>query len=190
VLRRLCGARSALSSLTAWRARRKPSYEPNPAGPPSSAPPCTPRGICAECAAAGLVGGVETVCAYVPIGSEPGSIDLVDSLLRCGVRYYCPSRAATQPRIRYAGLGEYRPAVSSRHGSVARARSALALPMRSGRGGNPGAGACGRSHRGSARARRGFLRPLAPLADPAARLSLCARQRNRRSVTADRMTCR
>jgi 5-formyltetrahydrofolate cyclo-ligase len=37
-----------------------------------------------------FIGGGETVCAYVPIGSEPGSDDLIDSLLRRGVRVLLP----------------------------------------------------------------------------------------------------
>ncbi|MGY5190537.1 UNVERIFIED_CONTAM: 5-formyltetrahydrofolate cyclo-ligase, partial [Bacillus amyloliquefaciens DSM 7 = ATCC 23350] len=32
----------------------------------------------------------ETVCAYVPVGSEPGSIELIDSLHRRGVRVLLP----------------------------------------------------------------------------------------------------
>jgi 5-formyltetrahydrofolate cyclo-ligase len=37
-----------------------------------------------------LIGDGETVCAYVPIGSEPGSAELIDSLLRRGVRVLLP----------------------------------------------------------------------------------------------------
>ncbi len=37
-----------------------------------------------------VIGGGETVCAYVPIGSEPGSDELIDSLLRRGVRVLLP----------------------------------------------------------------------------------------------------
>jgi 5-formyltetrahydrofolate cyclo-ligase len=37
-----------------------------------------------------FIGGGETVCAYVPIGSEPGSDELIDSLLRRGVRVLLP----------------------------------------------------------------------------------------------------
>ncbi len=32
----------------------------------------------------------DTACAYVPVGSEPGSIELVDSLLRLGARVLLP----------------------------------------------------------------------------------------------------
>ncbi len=38
----------------------------------------------------GLVAGGQTVCAYVPVGSEPGSIELIDSLLGLGVRVLLP----------------------------------------------------------------------------------------------------
>jgi 5-formyltetrahydrofolate cyclo-ligase len=38
----------------------------------------------------GLIGNGDTVCAYVPVGSEPGSIELIDSLLRMGVRVLLP----------------------------------------------------------------------------------------------------
>ena len=37
-----------------------------------------------------FIGGGETVCAHVPIGSEPGSDELIDSLLRRGVRVLLP----------------------------------------------------------------------------------------------------
>ena len=57
-----------------------------------------------------FIGGGETVCAYVPIGSEPGSAELIDSLLRRGVRVLLPVARHDE-----AGLpvplqwGEYRP---------------------------------------------------------------------------------
>jgi 5-formyltetrahydrofolate cyclo-ligase len=38
----------------------------------------------------GLVAGSETVGAYVPVGSEPGSLELIDSLLQIGVRVLLP----------------------------------------------------------------------------------------------------
>ena len=37
-----------------------------------------------------LVAAGETVCAYVPVGSEPGSLELIDSLHRRGVRVLLP----------------------------------------------------------------------------------------------------
>src|SRR3954467_3002009 len=37
-----------------------------------------------------FIGAGETVCAYVPVGSEPGSAELIDSLLRRGVRVLLP----------------------------------------------------------------------------------------------------
>lgn len=37
-----------------------------------------------------LIGDSETVCAFVPVGSEPGSAELLDSMLRRGVRVLLP----------------------------------------------------------------------------------------------------
>ncbi|OBB39928.1 5-formyltetrahydrofolate cyclo-ligase [Mycobacterium sp. 852002-51961_SCH5331710] len=37
-----------------------------------------------------LISAGETVCAYVPVGSEPGSLALIDSLHRRGVRVLLP----------------------------------------------------------------------------------------------------
>jgi 5-formyltetrahydrofolate cyclo-ligase len=37
-----------------------------------------------------FISGGETVCAYVPVGSEPGSIELIDLLLRMDVRVLLP----------------------------------------------------------------------------------------------------
>ena len=37
-----------------------------------------------------LIDAGETVCAYVPVGTEPGSAELIDSLLRRGVRVLLP----------------------------------------------------------------------------------------------------
>jgi 5-formyltetrahydrofolate cyclo-ligase len=70
-----------------------------------------------------LVGDGETVCAYVPVGSEPGSAELIDSLLRRGVRVLLPVA-----RHDAAGLpaplawGEYRP------GGLVQARFGLREP--------------------------------------------------------------
>jgi 5-formyltetrahydrofolate cyclo-ligase len=70
-----------------------------------------------------FIGGGETVCAYVPIGSEPGSDELIDSLLRRGVRVLLPVA-----RDDGAGLpvplqwGEYRP------GGLVQARFGLREP--------------------------------------------------------------
>ena len=38
----------------------------------------------------GFIGGSNTVAAYAPVGSEPGSIELIDSLVRMGVRVLLP----------------------------------------------------------------------------------------------------
>ncbi len=70
-----------------------------------------------------FIGGGETVCAYVPIGSEPGSDELIDSLLRRGVRVLLPVA-----RDDGAGLpvplqwGEYR------QGALVQARFGLREP--------------------------------------------------------------
>jgi 5-formyltetrahydrofolate cyclo-ligase len=70
-----------------------------------------------------FIGAGETVCAYVPVGSEPGSAELIDSLLRCEVRVLLPVA-----RHDAAGLpvpllwGEYRP------GGLVQARFGLQEP--------------------------------------------------------------
>lgn len=59
---------------------------------------------------AGLVGEAQTVCAYVPIRFEPGSLALLDTLLRLGARVLLPvarGDAASVPQpLRW---GEYHP---------------------------------------------------------------------------------
>src|SRR6516165_3025146 len=54
-----------------------------------------------------------TVCAYVPVGTEPGSIDMVDMLLRRSRRVLLPVARTTGPGIQGVPLplrwGEYRP---------------------------------------------------------------------------------
>jgi 5-formyltetrahydrofolate cyclo-ligase len=77
--------------------------------------------LCAHLSA--LISDGETVCAYVPVGSEPGSAELIDSMHRRGVRVLLPV-ARHDP----AGLpvplqwGEYHP------GSLVRARFGLREP--------------------------------------------------------------
>jgi 5-formyltetrahydrofolate cyclo-ligase len=70
-----------------------------------------------------FIGGGETVCGYVPIGSEPGSDELIDSLLRRGVRVLLPvardDGAGLPVPLRW---GEYRP------GGLVRARFGLREP--------------------------------------------------------------
>jgi 5-formyltetrahydrofolate cyclo-ligase len=57
-----------------------------------------------------LVADVETVCAYVPIGSEPGSIELIDSLSRLRIRVLLPvARHDTSGTPQPLQWGEYRP---------------------------------------------------------------------------------
>ena len=71
----------------------------------------------------GFVDGGQTVCAYVPVGSEPGSIELLDLLRRREVQVLLPVA-----RLDAAGLpeplqwGEYRP------GGLVRARFGLREP--------------------------------------------------------------
>ncbi|MGH3675921.1 MAG: 5-formyltetrahydrofolate cyclo-ligase [Mycobacterium sp.] len=58
----------------------------------------------------GVVGGGQTVCAHVPIGSEPGSIALVDMLLRLDTRVLVPvARSDADGTPRPMQWGEYRP---------------------------------------------------------------------------------
>ncbi|GAT08350.1 5,10-methenyltetrahydrofolate synthetase [Mycolicibacterium novocastrense] len=65
----------------------------------------------------------QTVCAYVPVGSEPGSLELIDSLYRHGVRVLLPVA-----RVDAAGIplplrwGEYVP------GALTTARFGLREP--------------------------------------------------------------
>ncbi len=68
-----------------------------------------------------------TVCAYVPIGTEPGSTAMLDGLLRRGVRVLLPvARTARAPAGEQTplplGWGEYRP------GGLATARFGLLEP--------------------------------------------------------------
>jgi 5-formyltetrahydrofolate cyclo-ligase len=56
------------------------------------------------------VSGASTVCAYVPVGTEPGSIEMLDMLLRCSARVLLPVARTTADdtplRLRW---GQYRP---------------------------------------------------------------------------------
>lgn len=57
-----------------------------------------------------LVADGETMCAYVPIGSEPGSAELIDSLQRRGIRVLLPvARHDTAGIPQPLRWGEYRP---------------------------------------------------------------------------------
>jgi 5-formyltetrahydrofolate cyclo-ligase len=66
-----------------------------------------------------VVSGGSTVCAYVPVGTEPGSIEMLDMLLRRSARVLLPVARTTADdtpmRLRW---GEYRPGalVSGRWG--------------------------------------------------------------------------
>jgi 5-formyltetrahydrofolate cyclo-ligase len=70
-----------------------------------------------------LIDAGETVCAYVPVGSEPGSAELIDSLLRRGVRVLLPvaRHDATGVPVPLQ-WGEYRP------GALVQARFGLREP--------------------------------------------------------------
>lgn len=66
-----------------------------------------------------LVADGETVCAYVPVGSEPGSLELVESLHRRNVRVLLPvARRDTTGGPQPLQWGEYRPGelVAAPHG--------------------------------------------------------------------------
>jgi 5-formyltetrahydrofolate cyclo-ligase len=69
-----------------------------------------------------FIGGGETVCAYVPIGSEPGSGELIDSLLRRGVRVLLPVARDGAGLPVPLQWGEYRP------GGLVQARFGLREP--------------------------------------------------------------
>jgi 5-formyltetrahydrofolate cyclo-ligase len=62
-----------------------------------------------------VVADCSTVCAYVPVGSEPGSLELVDSLHRRGVRVLLPVTAGVMEPLRW---GRYHPGdlVEARYG--------------------------------------------------------------------------
>ncbi len=56
-----------------------------------------------------------TVCAYVPVGTEPGSIDMLDTLLRRSVRVLLPAvRTAADDTPLPLRWGEYRPGALTR----------------------------------------------------------------------------
>ena len=61
----------------------------------------------------------DTVCAYVPVGSEPGSLDLVEVLHQRGVRVLLPVVRSAAGPLRW---GEYTP------GKLVRARLGLLEP--------------------------------------------------------------
>ena len=74
------------------------------------------RALCAHLPV--FIGPGETVCAYVPVGTEPGSVELIDSLLSRAIRVLLP--VARQGGVGPLPLlwGEYRPGglVSGRFG--------------------------------------------------------------------------
>jgi 5-formyltetrahydrofolate cyclo-ligase len=59
----------------------------------------------------GVVRNGDTVCAYVPVGAEPGSIALLDKLLELGTRVLLPvARSDADGTPEPLRWGEYRPA--------------------------------------------------------------------------------
>jgi 5-formyltetrahydrofolate cyclo-ligase len=57
-----------------------------------------------------VVSGDSTVCAYVPVGTEPGSIEMLDVLLRRAKRVLLPvARTAADATPMPLRWGEYRP---------------------------------------------------------------------------------
>ena len=120
-----------------------------------------------------LVAGAETVCAYVPVGPEPGSIELIDALHRRRIRVLLPvarSDAAGNPQP--LQWGEYRP------GELVEARFGLREPAEPWLGADAVAQASVilvpalAVDRAGVRLGRGagFYDRSLPLADPAARL--------------------
>jgi len=120
-----------------------------------------------------LVAGAETVCAYVPVGPEPGSIELIDALHRRRIRVLLPvARSDAEGNPQPLQWGEYRPGelVEARFGlrepaeprlgtdAVAQASVILVPALAVDRAGV-------RLGRGA-----GFYDRSLPLADPAARL--------------------
>jgi 5-formyltetrahydrofolate cyclo-ligase len=70
-----------------------------------------------------FIGAGETVCAYVPVGTEPGSAELIDSLLRHEVRVLLPVARHDAVGLPVPLLwGEYRP------GGLVQARFGLQEP--------------------------------------------------------------
>jgi 5-formyltetrahydrofolate cyclo-ligase len=119
-----------------------------------------------------LVSGAETVCAYVPVGHEPGSIDLIDALHRRRRVLLPVARRDAGGNPQPLQWGEYRPGglVDAQFGlrepaepwlaadAVAQASVILVPALAVDRGGI-------RLGRGA-----GFYDRSLPLADPAARL--------------------
>jgi 5-formyltetrahydrofolate cyclo-ligase len=59
---------------------------------------------------AALVSSADTVCAYAPVATEPGSIDMLDALLRRAGRVLLPiARSSVADSATLLQWGEYRP---------------------------------------------------------------------------------
>lgn len=69
------------------------------------------RRLCEHLEAPGsIVSSGATVCAYVPVGAEPGSIDMVEALLRRSARVLLPVARTTADKAALPlRWGEYRP---------------------------------------------------------------------------------
>ncbi len=61
-----------------------------------------------------LVSSGDTVCAYVPVGSEPGSIEMLDALLRRAQRVLVPVARTADGTPLPLRWGEYRPGALTR----------------------------------------------------------------------------
>ena len=61
-----------------------------------------------------LVSSGDTVCAYVPVGTEPGSIEMLDALLRRAQRVLVPVARTADGTPLPLRWGEYRPGALTR----------------------------------------------------------------------------
>ena len=92
MLRRLCGAANTPVIVDAVACRSKSELRAEILQARRALPPqvrdAEAAALCAHLS--GLVDAGETACAYVPMGSEPGSIELIHSLVRRDVRVLLP----------------------------------------------------------------------------------------------------
>ncbi|MEB3023618.1 5-formyltetrahydrofolate cyclo-ligase [[Mycobacterium] crassicus] len=74
-----------------------------------------------------LVGDTGTICAYLPVGSEPGSTDMLDGLVRRGIRVLLPVVRTDDDGTPLALMwGEYQP--ESLGNTLVKARFGLLEP--------------------------------------------------------------
>ena len=93
----MAARKPGLSSLSAWRPRARPRcgnscWRPGVALPTTFAPP---RRACSASSWSRRSRSGSTVCAYVPVGTEPGSIEMLDMLLRRSGRVLLPVARTT-----------------------------------------------------------------------------------------------